>query len=335
MKQSVYTLYILTIALFISCSQKSVKWELRPPAGVKKEIIAIDTMSLRNPFIYLDKENLVYYMTGDNGYLWTSKNMRQWCGPYNILEFDSTLCKGEAPYIESPEIHKHKNRYYYIATFTCSNNITGAIGRQEKPRRSLHIFVSDSIQGPYKPLKEDFPILEADRAIRGATFFSDKSDYGYLIYCNDYTTHQQGNVQVTMLSKDIDAQYGEPYTIIAAANKKWKEDYNSNKEAIDGPFVFRTEGGWDGILFATEYNGEGAVGVAYSSEGGGLNGPWNIEPEPMIKGGYGQAMLFNDFDGTQLMVLHKEVTINGEKKYRPQIFEVDNQYERLIIKKQL
>lgn len=335
MKQSVYTLFILTITVFASCSPKSKRWELRPPAGVKEQIVAIDTMNMRNPFIYLDKENLVYYMTGDNGCLWTSKNMHQWCGPYNILEFDSSLCKGTTLHIESPEIHKHNNRYYYIATFAYRNNIIGATGKQEQPRRSLHIFVSDSIQGPYKPLEGDFPILEADRAIQGATFSSDKSDYGYLIYCSDYTRGKQGVMQVVMLSKEIDAQYGEPYTIIAAASKGWKEDYCSNKEAIDGPFLFSTEGGWDGILFATEYNGESAVGVAYSSEGGGLNGPWTIEPEPLLKGGYGQPMLFNDFDGTQLMVLHKAVTINGEIKYLPQIFEVDNQYERVIIKKQL
>ena len=334
MKQSVYTLLILSLALFVSCSlinNNNEKWALRTPKGIQEQTMDIDTMNLRNPFIFLDKKNLVYYMTGDGGYIWTSKNMRQWCGPYAILELDPTMWMGENPQIESPEIHKHNNRYYYTATFSRPDVIIGREGERDIIRRSCHIFVADSIQGPYKPICKE-SIFDSYKALQGATFCTDENNFGYLIYSQDWRQQGQDKVQITMLSENLDTQIGEPFIMFAASTREWTEGQQSNTRAIDGPFLFATEGDMLGILFAAEHNGSGAVGVAYSKKQQGLNGPWNIEPEPLLTGGYGQAMLFNDFDGTLLMVLHKETEINSEKKYIPQIFEVDNQYEKLIIK---
>lgn len=325
---------ILTIALFVSCSLKNNKnkgWELRTPDGIQEQIVEIDTMNLRNPFIFLDKKNLVYYMTGDGGHIWTSNNMRQWRGPYNILELDPKMWLGEYPQIESPEIYKHNNQYYYSATFTRPDIIIGREGENDITRRSCHIFVADSIQGPYRPTSKE-PLFEAYKAVQGATLCSDDNNYLYLIYSQDWRQQGLDKVQITMLSENCDTLIGEPFTMFASSKKEWKEEQQSNAQAIDGPFIFATEGNMLGILFAAEHNGSGAVGVAYSKKQQGLNGPWNIEPEPLLTGGYGQAMLFNDFDGTQLMLLHKETIVDGEKRYIPQIFEVDNQFDKLIIK---
>ena len=101
---------------------------------------------------------------------------------------------------------------------------------------------------------------------------------------------------------------------------------------MDGPWLFDTEELELGMLFATEIDGKSAVGVAYSEKNHGLNGPWHIEPQPLLTGGYGQPMLFNDFDGSLVMVLHKDTIVNGKRKNIPQLIEADNQFARLKIK---
>lgn len=101
---------------------------------------------------------------------------------------------------------------------------------------------------------------------------------------------------------------------------------------MKGPFLFDTEGRELGILFTTEKDKKTALGVAYTEKDHGLNGPWHIEPKPMLTGGYGQAMLFRDFDGSLVMVLHKDTVVNGKEKKIPQFFEMDPQYDKLKIK---
>ena len=109
-------LFLLAIcAIVISCgtsTKKAETAELRTIDGKPARTISIDSMELRDPFIILDKEQHTYYMTGTGGGVWTSKNLRQWSGPYNVLELDTTMWMGCNPTIWAPEIHKFNNKYY-------------------------------------------------------------------------------------------------------------------------------------------------------------------------------------------------------------------------------
>ena len=110
-------LFLLAIcAIVISCGTSTKKVEtaeLRTIDGKPARTISIDSMELRDPFIILDKEQHTYYMTSTGGGVWTSKNLRQWSGPYNVLELDTTMWMGSNPTIWAPEIHKFNNKYYY------------------------------------------------------------------------------------------------------------------------------------------------------------------------------------------------------------------------------
>ncbi len=310
MKNVLY-FYIITFLLLLSCNgnkqQKYDEWLLRTLDGDSVRTQNIDTMQLRNPFIFLDRENLVYYMTGDGGTVWTSKNMHTWVGPYNVLQPDPSISLQDIRQITAPEIHKYKNRYYYIATFA-PNDSTDNTNR---------IFVSDSIQGPYKPVNNEKRALSSGM---NATMCHDEHGYGYLIY--NQSTEKHNNIQIILLTENFNEQIGEPYVMLS-----------SESQIIDGPFIFETEEYRLGMLFTTQKDEKSMLCAAYSEKGEGLNGPWHIEQQPLLADGYGQAMLFNDYDGTLMMALHKDTTINGKKTSLPRIFEVDTQLEKLKIKK--
>lgn len=334
----IYLLQFTLLTILIGCNMSAQKGRtLETPDGLPARIVAIYTMDIKNPFIYLDRENLTYYMTGDGGYLWTSKDLKLWNGAYNILQYDTTVWYGVSPVITAPEIHKFNNKFYFVATFTLPDNIIDNVNGKNIPRRSCEILVADSIQGPYKPITTAQPLLRADQAAQSATFITDEYGWGYIIYNHDWQQCMNGTTQIIMLTKDLAEQIGDPFTMFKASQNPWSTNNgnignNSFSPMMEGPFLFDTEGRELGILFITEKNGEKALGVAYTEKDHGLNGPWHIEPEPMLTGNYGQAMLFNDFDGSLVMVLHKDTIINGDKKSIPQLFEMDSQYDKLKIK---
>lgn len=329
-----YLFMIAALCLCVACKKHAAEqWTLRAPDGIQVQTIAIDTMNLSNPFICLDRNTLTYYMTGDGGLVWTSKNLRIWTGPYNVLQADSIMRQGKPFKITAPEIHKYNDKYYYTATFTSENENIDTVSGVKIPRRACHILVSDSLQGPYRPVKADEPLLRTDHAALGGTFITDEYGWGYLIYSHDWRQCGDGTIQIIMMTKDLAKQIGDPYVMFRASQNPWSSGCDGHVSPVmDGAFLFDTEGLELGILFVTEKDGLSALGVAYSEKDHGLNGPWHIEPQPMLTGGYGQAMLFNDYDGSLVMVLHKDTVINGCKKNVPCLIEMDSQYDKLKIK---
>ena len=327
-------IYLLAVLSISSCKQQDeADWTLTTPDGLPARIVSVDTMDLRNPFISLDWDNLTYYMTGDGGYIWKSKNLREWQGPYNALMLDEKQWMGTSPQITAPEIHRFNKKYYYVATFTRDDVAIDTVGTTLIPRRSCQLLQSDNIYGPYKAIETQAkPLLSAEEASRGATFTYDAYGVGYIIYSHDWVQNRVGTTQIIRLSDDCTKQVGDPYIMFDADKKGWNKSNISPSPIMDGPFIFDTEEGSLGIMFATEIDGEGALRVAYSKEGCGLNGPWTVEKEPLLTGGYGQATIFKDFDGTLVLVLHKKSIIGGETRYIPQFLELDNQYKKLKIK---
>ena len=114
--------YISALFLLSACGVgnkdkvNSCVWEMQPVFGVC-DTVDIDTMDIKNPFIAYNHKADMYYMTGDGGYVWKSKDLHVWAGPYNVLAHDTTSWLGTSPVIKSPEIRKFANKYYYMATF--------------------------------------------------------------------------------------------------------------------------------------------------------------------------------------------------------------------------
>jgi hypothetical protein len=335
-----YIILLIAITALAACTSavKNEKWELRTVDGQPERTVSIDTMQLRDPFVIIDKNEKVYYMTGTGGAVWKSKDLRHWTGPYNILQPDTTMWMGSNPVIWAPEIHEFNKKFYYMATFTRPEVIIDRVAGRDIPRRSCQLFVSDNLTGPYKPLVDERPLLRADQPSLDATFCNDEYGAGYIIYSHEWIQNWDGTVQIIRLTDDFCRQMGEPYVMFTASQNPWSSGVDSLGQksfcpVMDGPFLFDTEGGELGMLFSTYIDGEYSVGVAYTEKNHGLNGPWHIEPEPLLRDNNGHPMMFNDFDGTLVMAVHKDTVMNGKKTSVPRFIEMDRQFDKLKIKR--
>ena len=223
-----------------------------------------------------------------------------------------------------------------MATFTRYDVIIDKVAGRDIPRRSCQMFVSDKLEGPYKPIVADRPLLRADQPALDATFCDDEWGAGYMIYGHEWIQNWDGTVQIIRLSDDFSEQVGEPFVMFTASQNPWSSGVDSlgNKSfnpVMDAPFLFDTEGGKLGMLFSTYIDDEDSVGVAYSTMYG-LNGPWEIEPEPLLRDNHGHPMMFKDFDGTLVMAVHKDTVINNRRTSVPRLIEMDDQFEKLKVK---
>ncbi|HIR83174.1 MAG TPA: glycoside hydrolase, partial [Candidatus Cryptobacteroides pullicola] len=59
------------------------------------------------------------------------------------------------------------------------------------------------------------------------------------------------------------------------------------------------------------------------------DGPWVQEPEPFLSNNSGHGMLFRDFDGRLLYVVHHA---EGDGPRKPQLWNVDDSGDKLVLK---
>ena len=336
--------YVLALLALASCGvggggkvsgDAEGQWTLAVPEGLVADTVAIDTMSAENPFITYDNGNDMYYMVADGGHMWASKNMRLWHGPYNVMMQDTASWIGKATDVYSPEIHKFNGRYYYMASFERADSM--AIGSDGKPfpLRSCAALVANNITGPYMTIDCNAVLLDMSEKALHPTFCVDDYGAGYMIYNHDASQNGDGTVQIVRFTEDLGRRMGEAYIMFSASRNGWSReagDDNGNLSSImEAPFLFVTEGGRMGILFTAYKGNEKAIGVAYT-ETGHLDGPWVIEPEPLMAGNVANAMMFKDYDGTLVMVVQKDTLIDGVERHVPRLLKMESELEKLQIK---
>ena len=298
------------------------KWTLAAPDGMSLTKADIDTMSIGNPFVRYERKSNRYYMVGDGGYMWISKNLKEWEGPYNVLDGkDNALADGN---VAAPEIHLHDGRYYYMASL----ERTGANGEA-----SAHcvVLVSDSITGPYKIVDKNSNLLEGDGVAAAPAYATDELGAAYMIYAKS-DGKPSAAVEIVRLTDDLGRRMGEPYKMLRSTDESLLAlNGKGSGQEIASPFVFVTDEGNPGMLFTTMLRGESVIGVAYSKMelGHWLNGPWIVENEPFVSGNVGGASVFEDYDGTSVMMMHKDTLIGGKRKFLPRMIKVDTQFDKL------
>ncbi len=315
---------------------KAVEWKLTTPDGSPERTVAIDTMDLRNPFVRFDRKSNCYYMVGDGGHLWSSKDMRVWNGPYNVLDIDTAVWYSRALSVVAPEIHRHNDRYYYLASFERDGEVVAGIDGSNITGRSCVALVADDITGPYRVIDKESELLEPAEVATHPTFFTDELNAGYMIYTHAGEQTGDGSFKIIRFTDDNGRRMGEAFEMFKASEIGWaqKTDNTQALHTVEAPYLFVTDGGEGGMLFTARKGDESTIGVAYTTNefGHWLNGPWVAEPEPLVKGNVGGASLFTDYDGTLVMVFHKDTMLNGKKMSIPQFMKAESQFKKLETK---
>ena len=341
MKKAFVTYFFLVLML-VACGDKKKGgaqndgWSFAPPAGISVDTVAIDTMDIKNPFICYERKDDCYYMVGDDGFMWTSKDLHLWTGPFDVLEQDAASWIGASPVVTSPEIHRFRGKYYYMATFERPDVVVyGADGKPFK-RRSCVALVADDIRGPYKTIDSNSCLLIEKEMAAHPTFGVDDLAASYMIYTHQGEQNGDGTVQIIRLSDDLGRRVGEPYVMFSAVKNMWSGSVVDGERhfspVMEAPFLFFTDEREMGILFTSYIGSEKAIGVAYTQTGEyGYNGPWVVEPLPLLTGNVGSASIFRDIDGTQVLTVGKDTIIGGVAKCIPQLFKLDMQFDKLKI----
>jgi hypothetical protein len=298
--------------------------------------VPLDSIRLSDPFILADQRTHTYYMTGTGGLLWQSKDLKRWDGPTQVAQPDPNSWMGPKPMIWAAEIHPYRGKYYYIATFTNSAIKIDTVQGSPIERRASHILVSDQPAGPYRPAG-DATYLPANKSTLDGTFWVDKDNKPYLLYCHEWVQNQDGTVEKIALKPDLSGTVGTGQVLFRASDSPWSREnprtgpVRPNK-VTDGPWVFRTKTGRLGMLWTSWIYDVYTQGVAYSASGT-LAGPWRQEPTPITPPNYGHGMLFRTFEGKWLLSIHSHQDINGKYHRVPRLFEADLSGDKLVIGK--
>lgn len=323
----------LTACNHNSTIEPSKEYKLLVGRGWKPaDIVPFDSLIVGDPFVLADEVTQKYYLTGTGGLLWKSSDLKMWDGPYNYIEIDTTSWMGAQPMIWAPELHKYKDRYYCIATFTNTRFIVDTVpNRYEVQRRSPHILVADKPDGPYRPINNTPYLPEKWSTLDGTLFEEDGKPY--LIFCHDWMQITDGVVKYVELSSDLSKSIGEPVPMFKASDASWPKEMRSIGEltygmsldgyVLDGPFFFKTGTNRLGMLWSSWSDKRYAQGVAYSLSGR-LSGPWMQVDEALNPNNSGHGMLFRTFDGKLLMSMHTQM-LDPENlgPRKPAFFEVD------------
>lgn len=310
----------------------------RPPmAEPKITTVSLDDISMSDPFIYVEKSTNTYYLTGTGGRLYKSKDLKMWTGPYSIINLEGTWMDGN--FVAAAEIHKFGNKYYLAGTWNDHSHIIEYVPRRYNvPLNQTQLLVADTPEGPYYPLvkEKDFCLGPEDWDIIDGTLY-EENDTVYMVFVHEWTQLIDGTMDYMPLSKDLTHRTAEPITMFRASEAAWSKEMNSIGEATfglkmpgwvtDGPQMFRTKTGKLGMLWSSWGDRRYAQGIAYS-ESGTIHGPWIQEPESFKGDNSGHGMLFTTLEGKLLFIIH-HAEGNGPRK--PQIYEVDNSGDKLIL----
>lgn len=299
--------------------------------------VARDSIILSDPCILADSATQAYYMTGTGGMLYTSKDLNNWTGPYQVAQTDPNSWMGRRPQIWAAELHQYKGKYYYFATFTNEAIKIDTVRGNVIPRRASHVLVSDKPEGPYRPMADATYLPEKQPTLDG-TFWVDKDGKPYMIYCGEWLQNWDGTMEKIELKPDLSGSLGEGKLLFRASDSPWSREVEDGRvrpnKVTDGPYLFRTTTGRLGMIWTSWIDDVYTQGVAYS-ESGTLDGPWVHEPKPITPPNFGHGMLFRALDGSWLMSVHSHKNVNGRYIRVPHLFEIDLSGDKLKVGKKI
>ena len=271
-------------------------------------MIKREDIRIRDPFILTDIENQCYYMYGTTALephslkakntfsVYRSRDLENFEEPKII--FDGSKCNFWADRdFWAPEVYRYNGKYYLFGS--CK-----ADGKD----RATHIFVCDTPDGEFLPLTEE-PITPKGWECLDGTFWVEDG-VPYIIFSHEWTQVVDGEIWAMPLSSDLKKPAGEPFMLFRASDNPNVSQTHTGAYITDGPFLY-TENGRLQMLWSSIYKGRYLV---LQAESDSLKGKW-VHGGSRFDFDGGHAMLFERFDGTRMISLHRPNKADYERAF--------------------
>ena len=268
-----------------------------------------EEIRIRDPFIWTDHAQGIYYMYGttallDNTFhtkasfsVYITKDLENFDGPFVIFDGSSCDFWGTQDFW-APELHFYNGKYYLFAS--C---------RSETQKKATQIFVADSPMGPFVPVSPE-PATPREWACIDGTLWVENGT-PYIVFCHEWSQIKNGEICARQLSDDLSTPIGDPVTLFAAHDNPFvtEHDYEgSGNYVTDGPFLFR-EGDKLKMIWSSFYNRRYLV---LEAEADSLLGEWRHHGSRFDFDG-GHAMIFENLEGKKMISLHRPNSIMHER----------------------
>ena len=300
------------------------------PANAPAEFpLTLADIRVRDPFIlpeggmyylYAQGGNRAHNDNGDFGVeVYKSRDLVHWSQPKQVFVRPKEGFWGNPP-IWAPEVHKLDGAYYMFATFA---------GRAEE--RGSQILRAESPEGPFVVVGDDAN-TPAEQTALDATPFIDPDGTHWMVYAHEWAQIKDGTYLAVKMKNDWSARIGDPVLLFKASQGPWVRGHpRADTYVTDGPFFHRMKNGKLVMIWSSFVKGHGyGMGQAIS-ESGTIAGPWRHVEKPFFGGDGedgGHAMIFRDFSGELLMVLHQP---NGGNRERAKIFRLKEDGDLLVV----
>lgn len=284
---------------------------------------------IRDPFVLVDGGRYYLYESkpwfGGNGVgVRVSTNLVDWTEKKMAMTLPKDV---KAQAVWAPEVHKYKDRYYLFVTITEDKGVreikpmNEEVDRSKLVPRGTWVFLADSPEGPFKPVKKGPVPPEELQTLDGTLYVEDGKPY--MVYCHEWCQNWNGTIEYAPLSDD--------FSSFTAPSKKILDAKSAMKGAwviTDGPFLFRSEKSsrlymiWSNVI-----KGNGYCVLVRSSESGRIAGPWTKDEILYGKDG-GHGMVFRDLNGRLCLTIHQP---NSSPNERMKIFTLKDNGERLVL----
>lgn len=268
-----------------------------------------EDIRIRDPFIWGDREEGVYYMYGTTSLLegsiaagntfsaYVSHDLENFEGPYVVVD-GTELGLAYTKDFWAPEVHKYNGKYYLFGSMKADGKC-----------RATQIFVADTPLGKFRPVAET-PATPADWECLDGTLWVEGGT-PYIVFCHEWLQVGDGQVCAMPLNKELTAPIGEPILLFRAGDRADVEEIGAKVrgKVTDGPFLYEEEGKLK-MIWSSFSEGKYAVLIAESE--GGVAGPWKHKENRFGFDG-GHAMIFTDLNGKRLISLHKPNTTSLER----------------------
>ena len=257
-----------------------------------------DEIHIRDPFILPDLRQGVYYMYGTNGGMrqgnsrcflaYKTRDLEHFEEPVVVFDAEAVGFWADRDFW-APEVHFYDGRYCLFASFR-------AHGRH----RCTQILVSDSPEGPFRPIS-DGPVTPAEwDCLDGTLWVEDGTPY--IVFCHEWSQVGDGEILAMPLTADLTAPAGAPTLLFRASDSPYANAYPKEGCFVtDGPFLFREDGKLK-MIWSSFFDRRYVV-LEAESESGSVLGPWTQQSSRFSFDG-GHAMIFETFEGERMIALH-------------------------------